>query len=477
MKTIISALLLMSFIQLSAINRPAPQLPAKGENYVQYDMVFKVATGISGAIRYVFEIDTVSSFASPFKVRDSVAALTLGQNMLKYGFGKRYYWRVQAVSASERSEWSDTWFFSVQSKVKLYMPASGSKASTIAPYFQIETFGAQPSYYLEADTVADFSSPYKKLRYPTASNPAQQIIQMPYGKTIYWRAWAYNGWGDTSDYSDVWTLVLPAAPTLGLPANNSTSVDTAVNYNVGSISGSSLTTVWLSEDSTFSDYSTYSGISGKFRGLKFGTTYYWKAKNSAGIGNESQWSPVSRFNTRYQISKPVVTAPSPGVTIQADSVTISWLAVTPQPVSGYFVEADTFSDFSTAYRQFSTINAAVLRGLSSGKYYFRLRGINDYGNGPWSSIQWFELSKPRTGIADIHSGHFSARLLNGILSIQSNCNCLYKYTLINMSGQTLVSGSAADSLHISTESVNSGIHVLILETNSGHRQYLKLFPQ
>ncbi len=449
------------------MDRPTLAFPVSGENYVKYDAEFQIKNQVAGATSYVYEIDTVSTFNSPFKLKDSSASIIWTKNVMKYGFGKKYFWRVRAKNNSESSSWSDTWSFYVQNNVKLYSPSNGTFTTTISPYVQIETFGSVPEYLLEIDTISTFVSSFRSVRFPTSSTPYVQLWQMPYGKKIYWRCRATNGWGDTSEFSHVWYLQIPSAPDLINPSKGLTGADTQVNYSVKSIGGTTQTQVYIAEAEDFSNAVLYTGPSGKFRNLKFGTTYYWKARNLAGTSNISSWSNPFEFTTKYQLSTPVVTAPVANASISTDSVIISWLTVTPQPVSGYLIQIDTTSELSIPMEYFSATTQFKSADFFIGRnYYYRIRAFNDLGKGPWSTVRSFTYKGTSNAVVIQNSGSCILNHSGGVMLIPFSKDNIESLHVFNAKGQPVKSLSKGQELNLGIETDGVYFVTVILENGT-----------
>ncbi|MES2616778.1 MAG: T9SS type A sorting domain-containing protein [Bacteroidota bacterium] len=470
MKTIVLSILLVFFVKLNAINPPALNKPVDGENYIDYDLGFEIYS-VTGATKYFFEVDTVATFDSPFKLYDSTMSIGIGFNIMKYGFGKKYYWRAKSKSATEESVWSVTRSFTVQSKVEILSPANNYNSTTSSPFINVRTFGAGPSYYLELDTVPTFNSTFFRTLYPTHSASNVQAFHLPYGKKIYYRAWAFNGWSDTTEYSDTRIINIQAAPELLTPVNNSTGIDTAVLYTIDPIEGSIATMeVKIDEDPDFGVATTYSQINGKFKGLKFGTKYYWMARQITNSGtNISDWSAPFTFTTRYQLSKPVITSPMNNASNSADSITLSWLAATPSPVSTYYIEVDTNANFSNPnyyYTSNTTLKIKSLNGKAGNSVYIRIRANNVYGVGPWSST--LKINNQAVSVHAVnYANHVAISYQPGGIHVSSLTGQEFKLNLINMEGKMIQTHALSQSLTIDTALLNSGIYLLSIETADG----------
>lgn len=125
--------------------------------------------------------------------------------------------------------------------------------------------------------------------------------------------------------------------------------------------------------------------------LYYSATYYWRVRTNDG-GIFSAWSSTCMFTTMDMPPPPAATlmAPANGATGLGTSVTLQWSGFW----GGVDVEVNVATDAgfttpSVAYTQgqFHTVN-----GLANGQVYFwRVRGTNIGGTGPWSTVWSFTL--------------------------------------------------------------------------------------
>ena len=170
--------------------------------------------------------------------------------------------------------------------------------------------------------------------------------------------------------------------------------------------------------STCSPYST-NNIS--IRGLRFGTTYYWRiCATNYHDTDTSAWSAVRHFTTAYQLT----TAPT--LVLPAnDSSDIDFQSVlalqwdTLANVNGYRYQVSTSSDFSTLFAQGTTAQttASIHNLRPATTYYWRVQGYNGVGNSVWSAVWHFTTGGcPPIGISFSHEiceGELPYHYING----------------------------------------------------------------
>lgn len=182
-------------------------------------------------------------------------------------------------------------------------------------------------------------------------------------------------------------------PCLNLPLNN--TVVSVTPYFLWNDSAAGNFTLQVSTNSGFTNntidltgltnpyYQTGSGV------LQQGTTYYWRVKSGSSI-----WSGVWTFTTLGVPPVPNLLSPLNGSQVFTLTPTCDWNDV-PNAVS-YTFQAATDSAFTniivntgTGISQY-TFGNGILSGLVS--YYWRVRGENGSGAGPWSARWKFTVS-------------------------------------------------------------------------------------
>ena len=181
------------------------------------------------------------------------------------------------------------------------------------------------------------------------------------------------------------------APPLISPANNSTNVSLTPTLVWNSLSGATGYKVKISNDSTFTnvtdsaDVTTnqYTVPSGK---LSYNIKYYWKVAgyNTYGTG---MWSIIWNFTTLNPLPAQVtLLSPANGSTGISLTPTLFWN--TAANATAYTVQVSPLSNFSlivdsaTVTTNQRTIPAGKLNVAST--YFWRVRGVDSSGNGPWS---------------------------------------------------------------------------------------------
>lgn len=449
-----------------ALDAPTLKLPVDGENYIKYDMNL-VANTVTGATKYIFEIDTVSGFNSSFRKLDSSNQILYYFNAVKLGFGKKYYWRAKAKNDIEVSNWSSTWSFTVQKKLEIFSPVNNFNSDYHSPSITVRTFGTGPLYRIDVDTVSTFNSGFLRRLYPSESNSTVQAYDMPYGKKVYFRTWAFILSGDTTDFSETRIINIQAAPKPELPVNATTGVDTSVAYLFAIIKGSTAQVeVQIDVYPLFNTPVTYTKSTGSFKNLKFDTTYFWRVRQITNAGkNISFWSETFSFTTKYQLTKPIITSPINNSANNNDSLKIIWLPSTPSPVSNYYIETDTNSDFKTPFYYYTnntTVNLSSLKGKTNNSLFIRIRAINDYGKSPWSDV--LKINNLSTGIIkNIEPKDIVVYYLPNEILIKSMTENNFNLELLSIDGKIVKTIDSTYEAVLKTDELSNGIYLLNIE--------------
>ena len=135
--------------------------------------------------------------------------------------------------------------------------------------------------------------------------------------------------------------------------------------------------------------STYDGYTTPF---PRGKTYYWRIQPYYG-DVKGTWSVGLPFITRDPLAKPTQQYPASGEVItDDDTIILDWDPVVEG--SAYLVQISKLSDFGTIYDKATVANTIYeTQPLPNGKYYWRVRAIDDVGNkGPWSEVRMFKIA-------------------------------------------------------------------------------------
>ncbi len=210
-------------------------------------------------------------------------------------------------------------------------------------------------------------------------------------------------WSDASSRAQFALEQPPLPPTLSTPMNNATSVaispnftwqasETAQSYRFQLSTSSNFGTTLINQ--TGITQTRYSGTS-----LSYSTTYYWRVcgDNHAGTG---EWSTVWHFTTVGQPLPiaPLLLAPINSATNVGTSPT-QFVWQQTSNASSYRITVDNDPLFQSPEINDTTRNLFYSSNLLQPNtvYYWKVRGINGGGQGPYSTIWYFTTAASGVG--------------------------------------------------------------------------------
>jgi len=220
--------------------------------------------------------------------------------------------------------------------------------------------------------------------------------QAPPNTLVYYRVAPVDSTGfEGRPGATVSVLLPPAIPALLFPLNGASGVLPPVALQWHPSAGATAYRVQLGTDSLFSttivDDSTVTDTTFQIALLSGPVRYYWRVV-ARGAGGSSTPSAVRRFDVAGVPGAVTLVAPDSGVVLAALQATLRWRAAAP-PVSGYWVEYATDALFTGSIID-STVTDTLLavQGLQHGStYWWRVRGRNSQGWGPFSTVRTFTV--------------------------------------------------------------------------------------
>ncbi len=344
-------------------------------------------TGVS-ANTYLFQMDTVSTFDSPFLRSTSTYDYSAYQSNLPYG--ATLYWRVAAVNSIDQSDWSEVWTVTTPANITLSSPEDQYTLSALSTSLYWQTCAGTNYYQYQFDTVPTFNS--AELISSTTSSTSTSVNYLHYGKTYYWRVRGYH-YSDTSAWSDTWTFSTPAAVTLVSPYNGATDIASTVSLTWNQITNSTSYEYQYDTVATFDSPAFVSGTRGSsynyvsVSNLTYNTQYYWRVRAiNYNVPDTSAWSEVFHFQTSQSVT---LSSPADGTVSTTIANSLSWNQVYG---SSYIYNIDTVSTFdSPALQSGSTYSTSYyFDNLYYGTtYYWRVAAYNDNDTTVWSNVWSF----------------------------------------------------------------------------------------
>jgi hypothetical protein len=360
-----------------------------------------------------------SSFASALALDDStIVDSTTSLNSL-HG-GAVYFWRVRATGSGATGPWSTTNYFSTAlSAPALSDPLNGTTVSTLTPTLSWGSVAYAVAYRLQVSIDPTFAGTL--LLDEWNSGATQRVLPALAEATIYyWRVAAQTA-NVTSSFSGTWhfqTLQVFVAPVTLQPLNGATGLSPSELFRWTKVAGAVAYHLQVATDSTFAGgfIKNDSTIVDTFRtvlGLARGARYYWHVQAKLGTGR-GPFSPTWWFMTAYQLpGQATLISPAPGAHVATDSASFIWTKVQPG-VTRYWLEVGLDSNFV-----FSLVDTSIVDTVGKVDvivrnkwYWWRVRGENIGGWGPFSDVQTF--------YADVVGGLRRENEIPSVLSLEQN---------------------------------------------------------
>jgi len=139
------------------------------------------------------------------------------------------------------------------------------------------------------------------------------------------------------------------------------------------------------------------------RTLLYGTTYYWRIRNSHSK-DVSDWTFPRYFTTMYELPKPVLLSPTNQTTSYNDSV-VRFVWKTCEDATKYVYQLSDDGQFHTyLHQEVLTDTTTQLVPPINSILYWRVQAINSKGRSPWSNVWGINTTAPTpTQLNDNHN--------------------------------------------------------------------------
>ena len=357
---------------------------------------------VEGADRYNLEVSDDEDFSNIIEkatVEDDTLFTISGLELSSV-----YYWRVKALSGEIESDWSVVWNFKTMiGAPALRLPEHESLNHAIeALEMQWEEVANAEDYQLQVAYDEEFSNLLIDSTGLT-SNEFDLIDTLKYYTQYFWRVRAFDEYGE-SDWSEVWnftTVIGP--PQLASPANTAVDIEPEeVRFLWGKFNDATTYHIQVAEDRdmeniVFEDDRLYNNSVPVFD-LDYFTKYYWRVKIIS-FDHVGLWSDVWEFTTG--LSSPLLTAPDSNATDVETQVYLQWENVTGKEEYELLVSTDKdFNDIVLSSEDIK-VNFKIVNDLEyETEYFWKVRAVYQYGNGPWSNVWNFTTEEDHSSVFD-----------------------------------------------------------------------------
>ncbi|GAB5519629.1 MAG: hypothetical protein RhofKO_18800 [Rhodothermales bacterium] len=359
---------------------------------------------VDGATSYRVQLATDANFGAT--VADANGLASASYSVSGLAEGTTYYWRAQGVNDVGAGPWSSTFSFTTGSSVAapaiaptLYSPSDGDQISTeTLAQIRLEwtaVDGAE-GYDFQLATDAAFSALVIDEALEAMRFPAYVPTGLNADVTYYWRARATNAGG-----AGPWATAFSFQGVTGLPLRipnllpNQTEgepLQPTFTWDASAGATSYRVQLWPTTDNT--NILLDEVVTGQSYMLTFAldtdTPYTWQVRgeNTTGVG---EWARAGfRTGTTAALTVAPADLTPDGDATGITSVGLAWGSV--DGATGYEVEVATDAAFTALIASASTDAATTTETVDNlapaTTYYWRVRGTNDAGPGPWASAEF-----------------------------------------------------------------------------------------
>lgn len=347
------------------ISSPVLELPANRAQKVSTLAVFDWSDVVD-AVTYDIEISKDSAFAVIDRYKREIIGSTMTFAGEPFAEKQKYFWRVRAVNAEGKSDWSAIFSFTTGVMIaevpKLYYPFNEMIKTPLTVSMLWYDVAKADSFEIHIAKTKDFSI---KVAEAVVADTTYQFKTTENYEDFYWRVRSINQ-GGASNWSNAWSFrsiaALPSGiPKLLLPANDAKEtphyeklsweeISNALSYHVQLSKANDFSAANLVEENKYVKTPLF--LTQKLENL---TTYYWRVKawNEAG---ESEWSEVRKFTTLDLVS------------VYEPASLVFGAVINPNPVSNTTNLSFSISEESNISIKLVSSNGIVLKEVVNQHY-------------------------------------------------------------------------------------------------------------
>ena len=348
---------------------------------------------------------------------------TTGANVNVYAdsglqFGKVYCYRVRAYNSAGNSDYSNEKCATTLSTPALSSPSNGATLNTNTVTLKWNCVTGADGYGVNVSKISCGGSDI----FGGVTTSCEKVISNLANGIYYWQVRAFSTtYPGLSQHSDCWSFTIdvpqvppPTAPTLIKIVGTSNNVLFQWNDNSNNEDGFKIER----KDGTSGTY-TQIGTTGANvnvyadSGLQFGKVYCYRVRAYNSAGN----SGYSNEKCATTLSKPTLSSPFNGATLNTNTVTLKWSCVTG--ADGYGVNVSKIScGGSDIFGGATTSCEKVISNLANGVYYWQVRAFSTTypGLSQHSDCWSFTIGVPAdvTLTLYVHDGSATGPLLSGV---------------------------------------------------------------
>jgi hypothetical protein len=385
------------------VGAPVHVAPANGGTGIAMSARLSWAK-VSSAIGYYVQVATDQAFASGIVLNDSTVTDTT-VTLSGLSNSTKYYWRVKTRVTGGSSGFSTPWnFTTVQAPAAVPVPLAPANSATnqqLSLTLVWRSAANAASYAVQVATDSTFVNGVV-LNESGLTDTTKAVSGLAYDTQYYWHVSASNGAGTTA-FSSTWrfrtVMSVAGAPVQVSPSNGAMNQDMmGLVLRWRTLSGATQYRLQVGTDSTFAsglfkDDSTLTDTVRTLNALTISTKYFWRVrgKNAGGPG---PYSPTWKFTTIIPLPTQVaLISPALSATVSRDSAQFVWNRTTPASTRFWFeISVDPAFSMFTSVDSTLTDTSKIFKPLmNAATYYWRVRGGNAGGWGPFSETGNFKV--------------------------------------------------------------------------------------
>lgn len=426
----------------------------------------------AAALRYHIQVSANSLFTKI--IREDSTLTDTALSLTGLDLFKSYYWRVRSKNSQGTSPWTLFRRFRTMPPPPPapVLSSPGDDANSVQLPARLEWHGMNTAYgfRMQVSTDSNFAGAFV---IDSALADTQWIARtLAYTTAYYWRIRAENTAGNSpwSSRRFKTSIPPPVTPELKGPPNFLKEQLDSLTFVWSRVPDAETYHLWITvssqSSSTFLADSTLTDTSRSVSGLEFSTSFVWRvrAKNAGGV---SAWTSPRNFSTIYLPLAPLLFFPFQNVDEIPDSLPLVWRKL--YRATAYHVQLAKDTGFTDIFMQDSAVTdtGCFARGKPDGTYYWRVRGGNLGGWGPFSERWMFKVSSPTALLGEAVPVSFRLDYGRGRLrySLPEKCHVRLVYFDINggLVGSFVnsVQGPGEYSLAFPPKPLKNGMHIQV----------------
>ncbi len=395
-----------------------------------------------------------------------------------------YHWSVRVRTGACLGDWSKTIQFKTLIKYpNLIAPANGELVESIYPIFNWEPVEDAQGYEIEVSLDSNFTQLFKANRDINQNTMTFAGEKFEEKATYYYRVRAKNSEGKSLwspfNYFTIKEQVTDA-PTIVYPTNGAVKIPLEFTFLWNSKPNVNSYDLQIAIDNKFTNIivtQNTADTSYNVVGLNLFTNYFARIRsiNNGGTGN---WSSVFTFRTKDEVPTGVAILTYPNNEAKDMPITFAFTWESVQRALHYellVATSETFEESSIVLKndRISELTKKIYGLKYNQEYFWKLRAMNENGNGPWSAVRsftTFDITSVEDNNPYLNEINVSPNPSNGFSNITFDLKKDENVQLMihNLAGKELFSTASKyytkgiNTITVKTNEFNPGVYVYTL---------------